>query len=326
MIKAAIIGMGRWGQILVDSVQGKSETIQFTAGVTRTVSKAEAYAKEKGFPLGDDYAVVLADPDIDAIVLATPHTQHADQIKQAAAVGKHIFVEKPFTMSAASAVESVAAAGKAGVVLALGHNRRFMPSWTELQKRIDNGSLGIILHVETNFSGAGGLQYQPDGWRAQRYESPAGGMSGMGIHMVDTLIGLFGRISEVHCLSLRRAVSIDTDDTTSMLFKFENGMTGYLGTMAATVQTQTVRVFGSKASAEIRQESLFEVRPIEGETEVIDFGKFDKERAELEAFAAAVSDGVTYPLPAADAIHGIEVYDAINKSAAAGTTEKVIKS
>lgn len=326
MIKAAIIGMGRWGQILVDSVHGKSETIQFTAGVTRTVSKAEAYAKEKGFPIGDDYAAVIADPDIDAIVLATPHSQHVAQIKQAAAAGKHVFVEKPFTMSAATAVEAVEAAEKAGVVLALGHNRRFMPSWAELQKRINNGSLGTILHVETNFSAPGGLQWVQDGWRAQRDESPAGGMSGMGIHMVDTLIGLFGRISEVHCVSLRRAVSIDIDDTTSMLFKFESGMTGYLGTMAATVYTQSIRVFGSKASAEIRNESLFEVRPVEGDVEVIDFGTFDKERAELEAFAAAITDGVTYPLPAADAIHGIEVYDAINKSAAAGTTEKVIKS
>lgn len=326
MIKAAIVGMGRWGQILVDSVHGKSETIKFTAGVTRTVSKVEEYAAEKGFPVGDDYASVIADPEIDAVVLATPHLQHVDQIKQAAAAGKHIFVEKPFTMSAATAVEAVAAAEDAGVVLALGHNRRFMPSWAELQQRIDSGSLGTILHVETNFSAPGGLQWVPEGWRAQREESPAGGMSGMGIHMVDTLIGLFGRIADVHCVSLRRAVAIDIDDTTSMLFRFENGMTGYLGTMAATVYTQSIRVFGTKASAEIRNEALFEVRPVDGETEVIDFGSFDKERAELEAFAAAVEGGPAYPLPAADAIHGIEVYDAINKSVASGATEQVIKS
>ncbi len=323
MINAAIVGLGRWGQVMVNSVQGKSETIQFTAGVTRTVSKAVSFAEEKDFALGEDYAAVLGDPAIDAVVLATPHTQHADQIKRAAAAGKHVFVDKPFTMSAASAAESVAAAEEAGVVLAVGHNRRFMPSWTALKNRIDDGSLGVILHAETNFSGDGALRYLPDGWRSQRSESPAGGMGGMGIHMVDALIGLFGRISAVHCLSLRRAITLDVDDTTSMLFRFENGMTGYLGTMAATVPTQTIRVFGSKGSAEIRQERYFEIRPVEGDDETIDFGPFDKERAELEAFAAAIAGEAPYPLPTADAIHGIEVFDAIMKSAETGSTEKV---
>ncbi len=323
MIRAAIVGLGRWGQIMVNSVQGKSETIQFTAGVTRTVSKAKTFADEQGFPLSSDYTVLLADADIDAIVLATPHTQHAEQVALAAAARKHVFVEKPFTLTAVDAVASVQAAENAEVVLSLGHNRRFMPSWTELKRRIDSGSLGTILHAETNFSGSGGLQYRPGGWRADRVESPAGGMSGMGIHMIDTLIGLFGRISEVHCVSIRRAIVIDVDDTTSMLLRFENGMTGYLGTFNATVHTQTVRVFGSKGSAEIRQERNFEFRPVEGEAEAIDFGAFDKERAELEAFAAAITDGAPYPLPASEAIHGIEVYEAIIESTETGRTVSV---
>src|SRR5262245_13588071 len=95
MIRAAIIGVGRWGQNLVGSVQGKSDVIRFTAGATRTVSKAEAYANEKGFPLYDSYERALADPDIDAVVLATPHTQHAEQVAAAARARKHVFVEKP---------------------------------------------------------------------------------------------------------------------------------------------------------------------------------------------------------------------------------------
>ena len=92
MIRAAIIGLGRWGQIMVNSVQGKSDAIRFTAGVTRTVSKAVDFAEQHSFPLGEDYEAVLGDPNIDAIVLATPHTQHAEQIVRAAAVGKHVFV------------------------------------------------------------------------------------------------------------------------------------------------------------------------------------------------------------------------------------------
>ena len=109
-----------------------------------------------------------------------------------------------------------------------------------------------------------------------------------------------------------------------MLFRFENGMTGYLGTLAATVPTQTIRVFGDKGSAEIRQERNFEFPAARrARPESIDFGPFDKERAELEAFAAAITDGAPYPLPAADAIHGIEVFEAIIKSAELGSTERV---
>jgi len=323
LIKAAIIGLGRWGQILVDSVQGKSNAIKFTAGVTRTVSRAAEYAERQGIPLSDDYDAVLVDPAIDAIVLATPHSQHADQIAKAAAAGKHIFVEKPFTLTSVSAAESVAAAEKAGVVLALGHNRRFMPSRAELKSRIECGALGALLHVEGNFSGSGGLKARTDNWRGNRVENPAGGMGAMGIHMVDLMIGLFGPIADVRCISRQRAVTADIDDTTSMLFTFESGMTGTLVTLGATVPTQRIQVFGSKGSAEIRQERYFEFRPVEGEAETIDFGPFDKERAELEAFAAAVEDGVPYPLPASEAIHGIAVFEAIARSAASGTVETV---
>src|SRR3546814_5028740 len=101
--------------------------------------------------LTDDYRAALADPAVAAVVLATPHLQHAEQIAAAAAAGKHVFVEKPFTLSKDSAEHAVRAAEQAGIVLALGHNRRFLPSMAELRRRIASGSLGTILHVETNF-------------------------------------------------------------------------------------------------------------------------------------------------------------------------------
>lgn len=314
MLNAAIVGLGGWGQTLVKSVQGKSDAIRFTAGVTRTVSKAKAFADEHGFPLGDDYAAVLSDPDIDAVVLSTPHQQHADQIVAAAAAGKHVFVEKPFTLDKASAEKSAAAVKTAGVVLALGHNRRFLPSIAELRKRLAAEALGTILHVETNFSGSGALRYTPDSWRSSRAESPAGGMGAMGIHMVDAVIGLFGRISEVRAVSIRRAVAVDIDDTTSILYRFENGMTGYLGTLGATVPTQRIEVFGTKGSIEIRSERQFTFRPLEGEPEATEYPLFDKEKAELEAFAAAVAGTADYPLPVDEAIHGAAVFEAIAKS------------
>jgi predicted dehydrogenase len=148
-------------------------------------------------------------------------------------------------------------------VLSLGHNRRFLPSVLELKSRLKAGKLGTILHVEANHSGNSGLRFQPGNWRADRKESPAGGMGAMGIHMVDMLINLCGPITEVHAISIRRAIKLDVDDTTTMLFRFKNGMTGYLATLAATTPTQRIEVFGTQGSVEIRNELSFTTgRPV----------------------------------------------------------------
>src|SRR5262245_56871448 len=110
MIRAAIIGLGRWGRSLVNSVQCKSDAIRFVAAHTRTRASAEDCCRDKGVPLFDNYDKILADPNIDAVVLATPHTQHEQQVLQAAAAGKHIHVEKPITLDRPSADRAVAAA------------------------------------------------------------------------------------------------------------------------------------------------------------------------------------------------------------------------
>src|SRR5215210_9603259 len=105
MINAAIVGLGRWGQNLVNSVQGKSDKIRCVAGVLRHPENAREYAKRNALTLHSELGAVLADPAIDAIVLATPHTVHAEQIKAAIEAGKPVFTEKPFTLSSQDAQE-----------------------------------------------------------------------------------------------------------------------------------------------------------------------------------------------------------------------------
>src|SRR6201989_3043064 len=98
MINAGIVGLGRWGRNLVNSVQGKSDKIRFVAGVLRHPENAREYAGQNGFVLHDNLDAVLQDPAIDAIVLATPHTVHGEQLLAAARAGKPVFTEKPFTL------------------------------------------------------------------------------------------------------------------------------------------------------------------------------------------------------------------------------------
>src|SRR5262245_1153972 len=130
-----MVGLGWWGRTIVESVQGGSDVIRFVAGATRTVSpEVQGFAETQKLRLAQDFDALLKDPEVDAIVLATPHSQHTDQVVAAARAGKHVFCEKPFALTKADADEAVAAVKKAGVTLGLGYNRRFHPEMTALRQ------------------------------------------------------------------------------------------------------------------------------------------------------------------------------------------------
>ena len=313
-LPAAIVGLGRWGRRLADSIsQPPSGRIRFTHGVARTPAKARDYLKSKGIAEAS-WQSVLADPSIKAVALATPHSQHAEQVIAAARAGKHVFCEKPFTLDGASARAALEACRKAGVVLALGHNRRFLPAMAEMARRVKSGQLGEILHLEGNFSGNFGLGYTSDMWRATRAESPAGGMTAMGIHIIDAFVHLAGPAAWVRCESHRRVLSVDMDDTSSVLLGFRSGATGYLGTMVATGRIVRVQVFGTKGWLHLLDHPLLEAGDVDGKVTRLQFPKIDAERAELEAFADAVEGKSVYPVPPEEAVHGIEIMEAAIRS------------
>ena len=340
MVNAAIVGLGWWGRTLVESVQGTSDQIRVVAGTTRTQSPAvTAFAAAQGFRLLDRYEAVLADPAVDAVVLATPHSLHAPQVIAAAAAKKHVFCEKPFALTQAEAQAAVDAAQQAGIVLGLGYNRRLHPEMTKLRERIRSGALGVVMHVEATMTFPNALLLQADAWRAQKDATPCGGLTPMGVHAIDGMIDLCGPIDTVFCQSFRRAVAIDADDTTSMLFRMQAGMSGYLGTLTATGPGFSFTVYGSKgsvrlegmthvagASSEERRTRLFgtcKFQPITGPAEVWEAERLDVTRTSLEAFAAAISGGPPYPIPMDEMVHGAAVTEAVVRSAASGRVEKV---
>jgi predicted dehydrogenase len=340
MIRAAQIGLGWWGKTLVESVQGTSGQITFVAATSRTKSDDYlAFAKAQGLTFADSYEAILADPNVDAVVLATPHSQHAAQVIAAAQAGKHVFCEKPFALHKAEAEAAVAATTKAGVTLGLGYNRRFHPEMTKLRQQIQNGDLGTILHIEATMTFPNALALKADAWRAQRDETPAGGLTPMGVHAIDGMIDLCGEIDTVYCQSFRRVVVVDADDTTSMLFRMKAGMSGYLGTMTATGPGFSFQVFGSKgwvrlegmthvagAPSEERRTRLFgtcKFQPAKGAAETWEAAKLDVTRASLEAFAAAAAGGAAYPIPVDQMVHGVAVTEAVVRSAESGAVEKV---
>src|SRR5712691_6083012 len=177
MIRAAIVGLGRWGRSLVTSVQGKSDDIRFVIAHTRTRAAAEDFCREKDLPLADSYERILSDRNVDAVLLATPHSQHERQVMVAAAAGKHIHVEKPITLDRRSADAAVAAARKAGVVLAVGYCRRFHPSVVEVRRRLADGRLGAVVSMVAQHTTSTGQFILPDNWRAAPEEVPGGALT-----------------------------------------------------------------------------------------------------------------------------------------------------
>ena len=335
MIDAAIVGLGWWGKVLVQSVQNKSDKIRFTAGAVRTPSKVADFAEEQGFTLYDSIDPILADDAIDAVVYATPHSRHVEQIVAAAKAGKSVFMEKPLTLTKAGAEEAVAATQEAGVALAVGFNRRFSPAVAALRDQVDGGTLGTLLHWEGTMCAPIGLALPADAWRADKRETPAGGVTPMAIHIIDLMIDFFGEIDEVYCQSFKLAVPIDIDDTTSILFRMKNGMSGYIATLQATHPSFRMHVWGTEGSTEIRNPDMgaFLYTPnntgqITGAAGVInteerDFAGFDTISAELEAFADAAGGGDAYPVTPEQAIHGCAVIEAIVNSAEQGVPVKV---
>src|SRR6185295_8957519 len=172
---------------------------------------------------------------------------------------------------------------------------------------------------------------KPEAWRANRDETPCGGLTPMGVHAVDGMIDLCGPIAQVFCQSFRRVVAVDADDTTSILFRMQDGMSGYLGTMTATGPGFSLQVFGSKgwvrlegmthvagASSEERRTRLFSTgkfQPVKGPAQVWEAARLDVTRAALDAFAQAASGGAPYPIPAYQMVHGVAVTEAIERSA-----------
>jgi len=327
MIQAAIVGLGTWGQHLVAAVQGKSDVIRFTAGATRTPAKAADFCSKHRIRLVSTYETLLVEPGVDAVVLATPHSTHARQIAAAAKAGKHVFVEKPLGLSRADCERAVAACAERNVTLAVGYNWRFQPALREVKRMLEDGRLGKLLHIEGNFCGPSAYRFRREHWRQDRDEVPAGGMTGRGVHVVDAMLYLAGRIESVVAQSMRLAQDFGADDTTSMLFRFASGASGSLATVIATAETWRMQVFGSNGWAEVgdvEHLSTWTLRTclidranmtLKHPPSTSTFENISTERAELEHFARAAKERRPLTVPGGDEVHNVAVLEAIVRSA-----------
>ena len=296
MINAAIVGLGRWGRNLVGAVQGRSDKLRFVRGVALELEAARPFGAQHGFAVTDRFEDALADPRVQAVVLATPHLLHTAQIVAAAAAGKHVFCEKPLALNLADARTSVQACEAAGVVLGLGQQRRFWPSVAAIRELIADGSLGEILHIEGHFSNENSNNVLPDTWRDDPHESPGGGMTGAGLHVLDAMVSLIGPVAKVHARLVVRKPQPAPLDSVTALYEFSSGVSGMLATVRATPLYWRLHVFGSRGSAEALGENELVLRISGTPVERRELAPVDSLRLVLEAFADAVTGKAAYPI------------------------------
>jgi predicted dehydrogenase len=315
-VRVASVGVGWWGARLADAAIAEGLAI---GSCFSPSDRRLEFAQKYGCRAAASWDEVLGDPDVEAVLLATPHSIHADQVVDAAAAGKHVFVEKPLALNVADAKRAIVAADAAGIVLQVGHNRRRQPGVRRLKELVDADALGTIHHVEANLSHPKGLTPRT-GWRGKPTESPAGGMTGLGVHMVDNLIYLVGRPQRLAAFSKQIAALGTLDEATTVMLEFESGPLGFVGTTTVIPDVASTAAFGTKAAAwnDLDGERFYRQDVGEKQRREEPIDTLDTVCDELAEFATCIRTGATPEVDGAAALEVVAVLEGIVESARDG--------
>jgi predicted dehydrogenase len=329
-LEVAIVGLGWWGRTILDLL-GSSRKLRPAMLVEPNPGSAQDVAGRTGLPLASSLEEALAAREVRAVVLCTPHSQHCAQIVAAANAGKHVFCEKPLSMSRAEVIRAIDAVNANGVALAVGHERRFEPPIIEALRLVKSGELGTPLQVEANFSQDKFLSLPAGNWRLSASEAPAGPMTATGIHLLDLAIGVFGEAESVHASVRRLGSEIPNGDTLALLVSFRSGGHALISAILATPFVGRFAVYCSRGWVEVRDRSHPEAPEgwiltqclRDGRPGVREFDPAPAVLANLEAFADAAAGLAPYPVPQREMIANIAALEAVFRSARSGSIEPV---
>lgn len=329
MIRAAVIGLGWWGQTIIKSLTG-SDAIGVVLGVD-PLENARASASAIGLATAERFEDVLARDDIDAVILCTPQDRHATQIEAAAKAGLHVFCEKPLCTTSADAERAIAAVKAANVQIGIGHERRFEPAVIEMRKRYAGGEFGEALLLEGNFSQDKFLKLPRDNWRLSQSENPVGPLSATGIHLVDLSIALLGRPTQVWARLATLGSDFANGDTLAITLGFANGTTALLTAVLTTPFIGRLALLGSKGWMEIRDRTHPEnptgwdvTRALRDQEPIAAYyPPHAAVRDNLEAFARAAMGKASYPVTHDEMLTNVRTFAAIQRSALSGRLEPV---
>jgi myo-inositol 2-dehydrogenase/D-chiro-inositol 1-dehydrogenase len=318
----AVIGAGRIGYLHARHVAGAIDGARLVAVMDADPAAAERAAFAGAYTTGD-VGRILADASVDAVLIASPTSLHAEQVKAAAAAGKAIFCEKPIALDLSETVAAMRAVDEAGVPFQIGFNRRYDPGYAELARTVQSGELG---RVEMFRSQSSDPTPPP-----REYAAVSGGIYlDSVIHDIDTARFVAGEVERVTALG-RVLVEpylgeMGDVDTSILTLEFASGALGVLQNTRRTV-------FGHDLRAEVHCERGKLVTEAERATNVWRYDKGgihgdfvfyfierfrDAYRAEVQAFVDAVRDRRPPTPGTRDAIESLRVALAATRSLKTG--------
>ena len=282
---------------------------------------------------------LLADPNIDAVYIASPVKYHAEQVRKAAMAGKHILVEKPVAMTSEESNELCKFAAKAGVLMATGLMMRYHTYHQQMKKLIEEGRLGQIVSCRAQLT----CWYPdiPGNWRQLKANAGGGAMTDMGIHCLDLLEYITGgKVTKVAGLYDTKTFHYDVEDSCSALFRLSNGAFGYVDAnfnIPDEAAKCRLEIYGTKGSF-LAEGTIGQV---EGGDVLVTLSddalgynaqqERDKQGAakmsgelgnmytkEIESFGESILNGAAVQVPATDAARIQSVIESIYKSSDTG--------
>lgn len=235
---------------------------------------AEEFAREFGAPKHyADWRELIADPEIDAVYVATPVDLHAEQTIAAAQAGKHVLCEKPMALSTEDCDRAAAACAAAGVKLGIAYYRRFYPVLDRIKQIIASGEVGqpVMAHINC-FETFNPAPDEPRHWLIEKARAGGGPMMDFGCHRIEVLLNLLGPIDRTLGFTDQVRLKRDVEDTAGAFFRFESGAHAALLVSHAAFESQdTLDIFCGKGSLHV---------PVlnEGQLRIV---TADGERAEL---------------------------------------------
>ncbi len=248
-LRVACIGMGWWSDVLADAIT-RSKKIEIAACYTRSADKRTAFATKYKCRPATSFDEVLADPTIKAIINTTPNDVHLETTRAAASAGKHVFLDKPIANTVTDGHAISEACRKAGVVLALGYQRRREHHFRLVKQQIDAGAFGKLVNAEANISRDRLGQFDLSSWRYQAAGMPGGVMLQIGIHYTDVLEYLMGPVMAVRAQSSQLVLPGDNPDVASLILEHENGALSTLNaSYASASEYYLMNIYGKEATA-----------------------------------------------------------------------------
>jgi myo-inositol 2-dehydrogenase/D-chiro-inositol 1-dehydrogenase len=322
-VRLASIGTGRWGSELADAV-ARTGTAQVVSGWARRPEGREAFAEKHGARAAGSLDELLADPEVEGVIITTSHQSHRDMIEQSAEAGKHVFVDKPFTNTVGDGLAAIAAARDAGVLLQVGHQRRRTPAKRRIKAMLDAGELGDVETVVTNQSIPNGFKMPETAWRWDPKQSPLGSMTSLGVHKIDTINYLVGPVRSVFAFTRAGRVK-PIDEATVLALELESGALATLTTSFFTPVVNDTTVFGTDAAAwstkggtRLRIQGRDDPEPVD-----VELAPIDELADQMSSFAAAIRGEVPVEVDGEAGLAVIAVMEAAVESAESGRAVEV---